>query len=289
MSANRLFGILRAAAFGGAVALSVLPARADQNDLSSWNELKSDLFADRPMADGSKLIRIDAPVRAQDAGLVPITVEALAPQRPDWSIKSITLVVDNNPTPVVAVFHLGVASGLATIGTRIRINEYSHVRAIAELGDGSLYEVNRYVKASGGCSAPAMKNEEQAVAQMGKMLLRHHPAKPVPGLKDAEIASATLHVRHPNFSGMQKHPTENYMIPEHYIKAIAVSQDGKELLTVDGSIALSEDPTVKFHYDPNAGPRIEVKVEDSRGLKFERTWPSEERDAPGRQASAKEN
>lgn len=283
MLTNRLFTGVRVAACGAAVlAFAALPAQADQNDLSAWNAIKPDLFADRPMADGSKILRIDAPVRAQDAGLVPVTIEALAPQRPEWLIKSITLVVDNNPSPVAAVFRPAPESGLASFGTRIRINEYSHVRAIAELGDGSLYEVSRYVKAAGGCSAPAMKNEEQAVAQMGKMLLRHHPAK-------AHIASATLHIRHPNFSGMQKHPTENYVIPEHYIKSISVTQGGRNILTVNGSIALSEDPTVKFQYDPKAGPEIKVKVEDSRGLKFDRTWPSESAGDAAQEASAKKS
>ena len=67
-----------------------------------------------------------------------------------------TLVVDANPAPVAAVFNMSPENGVATISTRLRINAYSHVRAIAETSDGELFMATRFVKASGGCSAPVI-------------------------------------------------------------------------------------------------------------------------------------
>jgi len=49
------------------------------------------------------------------------------------------------------------------------------VHAVAELSDGQLYVVKTYVKASGGCSAPAAKNADEAVASLGQIRIRQFP------------------------------------------------------------------------------------------------------------------
>ena len=54
----------------------------------------------------------------------------------------------------------------------MRIDEYTFVRAIAETNDGQLYMATRFVKASGGCSAPPGKDAQEALATLGKMRLR---------------------------------------------------------------------------------------------------------------------
>ena len=43
---------------------------------------------------------------------------------------------------------------------------------MAETSDGQLYVVERFVKAAGGCSAPALKDKEVAMARLGKMQLK---------------------------------------------------------------------------------------------------------------------
>lgn len=40
------------------------------------------------------------------------------------------------------------------LATRVRVDDYSYVRAVAETADGKLHMVKAFVKASGGCSAP---------------------------------------------------------------------------------------------------------------------------------------
>ena len=62
-------------------------------------------------------------------------------------------MIDQNPTPVVGIFEFFPESGRAEVETRVRVNDYSFVRAIAEMNDGQLYMTARFVKASGGCSA----------------------------------------------------------------------------------------------------------------------------------------
>ena len=46
------------------------------------------------------------------------------------------------------------------------------MRAIAETSDGVLHMSKSFVKAAGGCSAPAAKDPAQAQADVGKMRFR---------------------------------------------------------------------------------------------------------------------
>ena len=88
------------------------------------------------------------------------------------ALQSLTLVIDENPAPVAGTFTIGPHAGVTSISTRIRVNSYSYVRAVAELSDGQLYGVQAFVKASGGCSAPASSNSDATRWRPGQMKFR---------------------------------------------------------------------------------------------------------------------
>jgi sulfur-oxidizing protein SoxY len=183
---------------GLAVATGLGPAAAEAPS-EAWPDLRDWLFADREIRDGAGVINLSAPDRAHDAAIVPLEITALIPQTPERYIKTIHLVIDQNPAPVAGVFHLTPASGSATIATRVRrINEYTHVRAIAETSDGALYMASRFVKAAGGCSAPALKDHEQAMARLGQMKV-----KPLTPFRPGEPNQVQVLISHPNYSGLQ--------------------------------------------------------------------------------------
>src|SRR5262249_61402831 len=94
--------------------------------------------------------------------LVPLTVRATLPAGDGRRVKSFTVVIDENPAPLAATFTIGPNAVVLAISTRVRVNSYTDVHAVAELTDGKLYVVKTYVKASGGCSAPAAQTAEQA-------------------------------------------------------------------------------------------------------------------------------
>src|ERR1700684_1350488 len=55
-------------------------ASQDRPSEETWNSIKGDIFKDRPILDGSGLVVLDAPRRAEDAALVPIGMRVnLAP------------------------------------------------------------------------------------------------------------------------------------------------------------------------------------------------------------------
>ena len=252
---------------GVALAASLGPAAAADPD-AAWDDIREMLFADREIQDGRGVIHLAAPQRAHDAAIVPIEIVAEIPQTPERHIRTVHLVIDQNPAPVAGVFHLSPESGRATIATRVRINEYTNVRAIAETSDGKLYMASRFVKASGGCSAPALKDHEQAMARLGQMKIRaltpFQPGSP---------NEVQLLVSHPNYSGMQMDPLSRHWIPPHYVREIHVSYDGRPILRVDGDISLSENPSIHFSFVPQGPGKLSVRVVDSEEQEFNASMP----------------
>ncbi|TIM18454.1 MAG: quinoprotein dehydrogenase-associated SoxYZ-like carrier, partial [Mesorhizobium sp.] len=154
-------------------------ASAQQTTASSdriWQDLKGDVFGDRAILVDTGVVRIEAPKRAQDAAIVPVDIYLDPAKAPD-GIKSVTLIIDANPAPVAATFQFGKDAGVTHLSTRVRVNDYSYLRAIAETQGGQLHMMQTFVKASGGCSAPAVKNQDEANATMGQMKLRQFPPK----------------------------------------------------------------------------------------------------------------
>jgi len=228
-----------------------------------WPSLKVAYFGDKVIhEDANDLLVIEAPVRAEDAAIVPITIKSLKPQTADNYIKNIHFIIDNNPEPYSANFHLSSDLTSVNISTRMRVDQYTYVRAIAEMNDGSLYMVSRFVKASGGCSAPAGKDAAAALARLGKMQIRMR--KPTVG----EPVQAQVIVSHPNYNGLQFDQKARKYIPAHYIDNIDISYNDTSLINVDTGISFSEDPSIRFTFTPAKSGALKVKVTDTEGQTF---------------------
>jgi sulfur-oxidizing protein SoxY len=213
------------------------------------------------------VIALEAPERAHDAAVVPLTIAALMPQTPERYVRTVHLLIDHNPAPVAGVFHLTPASGIATIRTRVRVNEYTRIRAIAETSDGRLYMASRFVKAAGGCSAPALKDHQAAIARLGQMKLKHGR------LRLGAPNQVQLLISHPNYSGLQIDQISRNWIPPHYVRTIEVRYDDQPVLAVDADISLSENPSIHFSFVPERPGALEVEVLDSEGGRFRSSWP----------------
>jgi sulfur-oxidizing protein SoxY len=250
-------------------------AGAQQTMASSdriWASLKSDVFGERPIVSDTGLVRIEAPKRAQDAALVPVDIY-IDPAKAPKGVKAVTLIIDVNPAPVAATFTFGKDSGVTHISTRVRVNDYSWLRAIAETGSGELHMTRTFVKASGGCSAPAVKNSDEALASMGKMKLRQFPAPEETAMSN--VQELQLMIRHPNNSGFQRDPLTQYFIPAHFVQKLSISRDDQFILAMEGGISISEDPNFRFDFKAEGGGEIRVEATDTDGKVFRDAWPLE--------------
>lgn len=270
----RLRYLTVSAAFGAALlsaAFAMGPAQAGDAPVSpEWQSLHKDVFGSREILDGATMISLDAPIRAEDASVVPLTVKM--PASFASNVKTLTLIIDKNPSPVVGTFNYGPAAGTGDrmISTRVRIDQYSDVRAIAETNDGKLYMISRFVKASGGCSAPASKDAEEAAKSLGKMQIKTALAKNAAGLAQ----EAQVMIKHPNNSGLAMDQLTGLYAPAHFITKIEVKSGDKLVFNMEGGISISEDPNLRFSYEGSPAEPMAVQAEDSNGLTFSGKSPS---------------
>jgi sulfur-oxidizing protein SoxY len=247
------------------LAASCGPAGAQTSD-DSWPSLRAQIFKGRTIGDGSALFSVDAPYRAEDAALVPFSIAFAAGARS--RIRAVTVVIDENPSPVAATFVIGATSGLGSLSTRLRVDSYTNIHAVAETADGGLYAVQRFVKAAGGCSAPAAKQQADSIP-LGTMRLRQFPPRP-----DAETREVQLMIRHPNYSGMQMDQVSRLYVPARFVASVRVWQDDDLVLNVDSGISISENPEFRFDVRPNGAGEFRAEATDSEGAVFRDAWPA---------------
>jgi sulfur-oxidizing protein SoxY len=241
------------------------PAHAVGEEDAAWNNgLKQKYFGDHSIEETSSLIELTAPYRAEDPALVPVSITAKIPQTADKYIKTITLVIDNNPVPFAAAFHFTPASGKADIATRLRFNAYTNIRAIVETNDGKLSMAKAFVKASGGCSAPIGADLEAAMARLGKMKFKLEGDKAVLNQPN----QTQLLISHPSISGMQMDQISRMVKPAHFVNEIKVSFNGKPVFSAETDIASSTDPNFRFYFTPDQAGELKAEIKDNLGKSF---------------------
>ena len=82
-------------------------------------------------------VAVDTPRLADNGHSVSLKVSVESPMTAVDYVRTITLLSERNPRPVIATFHLGPKAGRAEVSTRVRLNGTQRVLAIAQLSDGS--------------------------------------------------------------------------------------------------------------------------------------------------------
>jgi sulfur-oxidizing protein SoxY len=246
-------------------------ARAEPSEAqraARWSDLRHAIFGDRVVEDAGNLVAIDAPERAEDAAIVPVTIrvgETLGSE-----IRGLYLVIDDNPSPLAAHFVLGTLADPKEITTRVRIDDYTYLHAVAETKDDRLYASAHFIKAAGGCSAPAGKDQVLALERLGKMKLtlaeRLRPDVPI---------DAKLLISHPNSSGLQMDQVSRNYIPADFMQTLEVTYNGQPVFRLESDIAISEDPSFSFSFRPSdpAPGVIKAEILDSSRRHFTQSWP----------------
>lgn len=237
-----------------------------ENTEYEWNTvLKPRYFAEKPISESKQIIELEAPYRAEDPALVPITVTSKIAQTPERYIAQMTLFIDKNPEPFVGEFQFSPESGKADLAMRVRINAYSNVRAIARLNNGELHMNKVFVKASGGCSAPISADLEAAMKRIGKMKFRVDPD----GSEDQPLLTQLL-ISHPNITGMQMDQVTRLVRPAHFIQRMNVTFNDQPVLRAKTDIAISADPNFRFYFIPQQRGVLKAEIADNQG----KTWTS---------------
>ena len=93
----------------------------------------------------SDQITLKVPDIAENGAVVPVTISTTMAD-----VESISIMVENNPTPLVAMFELSPQS-IPDVSVRMKMGESSVVRTVVKAG-GKLYSASKEVKVTiGGC------------------------------------------------------------------------------------------------------------------------------------------
>jgi sulfur-oxidizing protein SoxY len=258
-------GIFAAGLLGLSAAAFAADPDPDGNQSEVWKKVRASYFEDRVITDDTegKVVALNAPKRAEDASTVPVQIKTGLNQSKDRFIQKLYLFIDANPSPVAAIFTFTPESGRADIDTRVRIEAYSHMRAVAETNDGKLFMATHYIKAAGGCSAANGTLPDYANFQPKLKF------KVDPNVAMGEPTIAQLMINHPNASPLVKDQLTHLFQPAYYVRTINVSYAGKQIMTADVDFSISENPNFRFYFTPNGEGELRAEVVDTKDVKVE--------------------
>ncbi len=237
---------------------------AEPPDGDVWPKLRESLFGARPIEqDSGARLELDLPARAYDAGVVPLGIRFnLLPGDP--TLRKLFLVVDQNPSPVGAIFEFGDRRDGIEFETRIRIEDYTWVRIIAEREDGSLIATRRFIKASGGCSAPADKTLAERMVGVGRMKWRVDQPQEAGG-----GSMVQLMIRHPNNSGLAMDQLTRLYDPPMFINNVKVTRGETLVFRAQVDFTISENPVFRFTLPQGRQGLLRAEVTDTDDRHFE--------------------
>ena len=272
-------GVLRAVAVSALFVTTPLAAMAGE----AWDDVSSMLFGERLMISaGEELVALNIPYRTTDDRRTEMgaTISAPAGQK----IRSVYLVIDENPMPVSAVFEMARPIEDFTFSASMRLNGPSGIHIVLETDTGALFVSEGFTKTSGlgACAAPPGTDPQIALKTLGQMDLKvvHSDAPALDNLLTVSDAaplqtdstlSATLRFDHPSHSGLQMDQITLLYLPARFIETVDVAVDETPWFTMTGSISLSENPTLTLEL-PKDAELMTVRMTDTEGATFLREF-----------------
>jgi sulfur-oxidizing protein SoxY len=256
-------------------------AVADVNDIASptyrqdisdkvWEEnLRPGFFKDREINEGAgqDILEIKAPYLAEDGAVVPVSIHTKIPQTRDNYINKMHVIIDKNPLPLVGVFEFSPDAGRADLAMRVRVNDFSYIRVIAEMNNGDLYMTKSFIRSKGGCSAPPGKSLKESKKFLGKMKMQT--------IGDVEFGKPNLmqlKIRHPNITGMAPDDRTGVYPPPFYVTDMKIDFDDKMIMKAKMTFAISQDPSFRFYFVPEKEAEMKVEILDSKDNHFNSSY-----------------
>lgn len=245
---------------GAFAAVGGLPSATHDASSPEWERISGKLFPGKTLIAGQSVVQVIVPLRAAYGASVPVKIVSKLAQKPELFVRRMYVVVDKNPSPVAAVLDLTTEVGQADFETRLRVDEYSHVRVVSELSNGQLHTDSRYVKTSGGCSAPPNR---ESLHLIGKTMLKLNGE-----LHMEQPTTADVTVVHPNDTGFELNQVTVMYIPPHFVRSIKVSYAQRKVFDAELDFSVSENPTLRFNFVPHGRGELRAEVTDTKEGQF---------------------
>jgi sulfur-oxidizing protein SoxY len=225
----------------------------------AWQSLRTQFYGSRDIGEvGEQLMSLEAPASTPDPAATPVVIHF--GQGLSGKVKQVRVIIDNNPSPLVATLSMQAGLPVDEIDLRVRIDRFTSVRAVAETADGHLEMRSTWVNASGGCSTPSSPAEG---GTLGQIRLR----------ASNEDHALQISIRHPNNSGFQVDPRTGDLIPPHFVSSLRLLANDQTLLEADTGISLSENPTLRIASSEALHTPLTVEATDTpTQAHFTATW-----------------
>jgi sulfur-oxidizing protein SoxY len=130
------------AAAAGALAAQVRVARAVPT-IPVLQPIIEKITGGAALQDGR--VTLDVPQLSDNGHSVPLKITVDSPMNERDYVRTIHVLSEKNPRPVIATYHLTPRSGRAEIVTRVRLNGEQRLLVIADMADGSFYAASASV------------------------------------------------------------------------------------------------------------------------------------------------
>lgn len=226
--------------------------------IDQWPVIAEAFFKGRAVTQDSGQMTITAPSQAEDATLVPISIQL----PPAHGFSKWYLLVDANPIVLTLTTQMRDTTHAFTLSTRIRLDANSKVRVVAEKPDGTLSMAVVEVKTPGGGCGGAVSQDEAALrANAGKMKLQQSEDK----------QTTILQINHPMRTGFER-TVYGYYAKAWYLQKIEWQKAGITLIALQLGPGISANPYFRIEY-PIALQELAIQASDNEGQQFNFTQP----------------
>jgi sulfur-oxidizing protein SoxY len=202
-----------------------------------WTDLKLRYLGVAPVVFDSRVV-VSGPAKAEDSMNVPVGVkiDGLG------EVRRVLVVADLNP--IVKVLEFSPRGALPVLHFRIKLQQGSPVRALAQTADGVWHVGGIWIDAAGGgCTAPSVgRSATNWNETLGQVQARIWPGETQSRIK--------LNIMHPMDTGLAPG------IPAFYIERLSLQDEsGREWMSIDTFEPVSENPVFSFDFpgQPPAG------------------------------------
>lgn len=241
-----------------ALMTSITPAQAAPI-IEQWAAIQESFFPNASVQDAGAQISINAPEQAENAAIVPFSLDVNLQHD---HIKSIHLFTDANPILHTATFNLPQHQPHFSLATRIRLEKNSIVRVIVETTtDKYLMQTVAIKTPGGGCGGGAMTNEAKLRAEAGKMKIKF--ATP----NQDGTQPFVLLIKHPMRTGFER-TFQGYYAKAWFMEKVQIKADGQLLIDAKLGPGISADPYFKFGKIVQNTAKLTIQAMDNEGKVF---------------------
>ena len=238
----------RRALLAAGLATCALPLQADEAEMLAAIE---EDFGAAALKSGK--IEITMPEFSDSGASVPIDTYVPCQMTPDDYPRVVRVYAPRNPRPRVVALYFTPACGEARMSTRVRLDSFQDVVAIAEMSDGETFTAVRHVNVTYGACEDSIANDQFPPGWAPNMRV----ALPDSVARDEVFTVRTI-INHPMETGL-RHDKTGLLVPIRIAERFRCLVEGIEVFGVKLEPAVAANPYIAFS----------LRLSESANLVFE--------------------